>query len=140
MKTGPILRKGEKGLSAVSAFDAEQLAAFPVGTEFDLKPRTKRSLPQQRLYWGMLAKVREATWLGDRYPTSEHLHDELLRDLGFVTLTYTLDGAPRVVRDSTAFDAMKGDEFKGYLDRALDRLARITGVDPLTLTTEAAAA
>lgn len=140
MKPAPIMRKDEQGIGPVSAFDAEQIASFPLGTEFDLKPRTRRSLPQQRLYWGILTKVREATFLGDRYPTSEKLHDELLRDLGFVTLTYSLDGTPRLVRDSTAFDAMEREDFKGYLDRALDRIAEVTGIDPLTLATEAQAA
>jgi hypothetical protein len=134
--TDLILRKERGTLVPVSALDAERLAAMPDGSEFDAKLRARRSLPQQRMYWAMLTRMREATWLGDRYPTSEHLHDELLHDLGFVTVVHSLDGTPRVIRDSTAFNAMKADEFGIYMTRALARLAEVTGVDPLTVTRE----
>lgn len=125
-----ILRKERGALVPVSAIDAERLAQFADGAEFNAAPMARRSSKQNRLYWKMLATMREATWLGDRYPTSEHLHDELLRDLGFVAVTYSLDGTPRVVRDSTAFDKMKPDEFGIYMTRALARLTEVTGVDP----------
>lgn len=131
-----ILRKERGGLSPASAIDAERLAQFADGAEFNAAPMARRSSKQNRLYWKILTDMREATFLGDRYPTSEHLHSALLVDLGFVSVTYDLDGAPRVTRDSTAFDRMKPDEFAAYLTRALARLAEVTGVDPAAAVQE----
>jgi hypothetical protein len=133
-KPGVIVRKSKAGsLSPVSAFDAETLDAFIPNTEFDLKPRTRRSLPQQRLYWAMLANMIDATWLSEKWPTTSHLHEALLRDLGYVRVTFDLDGKPHLTRDSTAFDAMPADAFREYFDAAMKRLAELTGVDPLIM-------
>jgi hypothetical protein len=133
---GFILRKERNALVPASPVDAERLSQFCDGAEFDVKPRARRSLPQQRMYWAMLTHMREATWLGDRYPTSMHLHDELLRDLGYVTVVHSLDGTPRVIRDSTAFDAMGPAEFSAYFTKALARLSEVTGIDPATARRE----
>ena len=43
----------------------------------------------------------------------------------------TLAGQPYISTESTAFDAMTADEFKTYMDRAMARLAEVTGIDPL---------
>lgn len=131
-----IVCKERGRLVPASADDAEILAGQPEGAEFDLHPRARRSLPQNKLYWATLMRIREATFLGDRYPTSAKLHEALLIDLGFVTVTYTLDGTPRVTRDSTAFDAMGPDDFNAYLQRALARLAEVTGIDPAAAHSE----
>jgi hypothetical protein len=126
-----IVRKTKHGLSPVSAYDAEQMDAFIPNTEFDIKPRTKRSLPQARMYWAMLTRLVAATALGDRYPTKEKLHKALLREVGMVDVSFDLDGTPRLTEDSTAFDKMGQQEFQTYLDKAVARLAEITGTDPL---------
>lgn len=132
-KPGIIIRKTGAGLVPASAIDAEQLDAWKIGTEFDAKPRTKRSNPQNRLYWKILANVLEATSLSDLYPTSTKLHEALLRGLGYVTVTYDLDGAPHLTPDSTAFNEMDAEEFRTYFDKAMVLLAETTGVDPLAL-------
>lgn len=125
---GLIVRKGPKGLFPASPFDYEQLSAFPIGTEFMVRSMTKRSLPQHRTYWRCLSLVVQAT---DAYPTAEHLHDALKRDLGFVETMTGLDGKPFTRAESTAFDAMGQEEFQAYFDRAMARLADVLGIDPL---------
>jgi hypothetical protein len=128
-KKASIVLKKEGGKAVpVSAFDAEQFDKHPDGTEFDLAPRTKRSSPQQRLYWSILSKIVSAT---DLFATPEHLHDALLRDLGYITVLFDLHGTPYVTRDSTAFDSMTASEFKEYMDKALARLAEVLGFDPM---------
>ena len=134
-KAGMILEKTLHGVRPISAFDAEQLDRFPVGTEFNLAPRTKRSLPQHRTYWKALSDVVKAT---DAWPTPEHLHDALKHDLGYVEVRKTLAGMPYISTESTAFDAMTADEFRSYMDRAMARLAEVTGINPLHFLDEAA--
>jgi len=126
---GLIVRKLPNGkLMPASPFDYEQLAAFPAGTEFMVRSLTKRSLPQHRTYWKALTMVVRAT---DAWPTPEHLHDALKRDLGFVEVVTGLDGKPFRRVESTGFDAMGQEEFQTYFDRAMARLAEVTGIDPL---------
>ena len=126
---GIIVRKGPKGsLLPAGPFDYEQLDGYPVGAEFSVKSMTKRSIPQHRVYWKALSVVVNAT---DAWPTKEHLHDALKRDLGYVGFTTGLDGKPFERVDSTAFDAMTQEEFQVYFDKANARIAEVTGIDPL---------
>jgi hypothetical protein len=132
-----IFRKTKHGLAPVSAYDAEQMDAFIPNTEFDIKPRTKRSNPQNRLYWQVLTRMVAATKLRDRYPNARKLHKALLREVGMVDVSFDLDGTPRLTEDSTAFDAMSAEDFKAYFDAAIEALADIIGADPLSLSAPA---
>lgn len=125
---GLIVRKGPKGLFPASPFDYEQLSGFPIGTEFMVRSLTKRSLPQHRTYWRALSLVCQAT---DAWPTAEHLHDALKRDLGYVEMATGMDGKQFARAESTAFDAMGQEEFQAYFNRAMARIAEATGIDPL---------
>lgn len=131
---GLIVRKGPKGtLMPASPFDYEQLSAFPIGTEFMARSMTKRSLPQHRTYWRALTVVVQAT---DAWPTPEHLHDALKRDLGFIEIASGLDGKPFTRTESTGFDAMDQEAFQNYFDHAMARIAEATGIDPLAWLAE----
>lgn len=134
-KPSIIVRKTPRGLSPVSAYDAENLIGLPMGSEFRLVALAKRSLPQHRTYWKALSEVVKAT---DRWPTPEHLHDALKRACGYVTTTQGLNGRPYTVTDSTSFEAMSPDEFKAYMDRAMAMLADAVGFDPLAFLEAAA--
>lgn len=134
---GLVVRKGMKGLYPASPFDAEQLDAFPVGTEFRAASLTKRSLPQHRTYWRALSGVVAAT---EAWPTAEHLHRALKRDLGYVTTVLGLNGKPFEDEDSTAFDAMNQEQFQAYFNTAMKRLAEVVGYDPLGWLSEKARA
>lgn len=131
---GLILRKGKKGIFPASPFDAEQLDGYPIGTEFRASSLTKRSLPQHRTYWKALSYVVQAT---GAWPTVEHLHEVVKRDLGYVTFARGLDGQSKEIVDSTAFDAMDQDAFKAFFDAAMARIAEATGFDPLQWMKEA---
>jgi hypothetical protein len=127
----PIVRKTGGALSPVSAWDAELISAQPNGTEFDLIARTKRSNPQNALYWRTLAAVCEAT---GRWERPEALHMALKVQLGYVEPLMGLDGKIKgMVPDSTSFAAMTHADFRVFFDRAMAALAEATGVDPLSL-------
>ena len=125
----PIVRRTAKGFQPVSAYDAEILMADPVGTEYDLVKRSRRSLPQHRLYWQALTMVVRAT---GKWPTPEHLHHELKLACGYrMTVVDWETGEISQAVDSTSFDAMTHDEFKAYFDKAMEKLAEHVGFDPL---------
>lgn len=132
----PIVRKTPRGLSPVSSYDAELLLSAPVATEYDLVPRTKRSSPQNRLYWQTLAQVVRAT---GKWPTAAHLHHELKLVCGFkMSVVDWETGTVRQVVDSTAFDKMTNDEFNIYFEMAMAKLAEHLGFDPLAFAEAAA--
>jgi hypothetical protein len=134
--SAPIVRKGQKGIHGVSAYDAEILMSDPVGTEYDLVKRSRRSLPQHRLYWQVLTQVIRAT---GKWPTPEHLHHELKLICGYrMTVVNWETGEVSIAVDSTAFDAMNQDEFKFYFDLAMEKLAEHVGFDPLAFMEGAA--
>ena len=124
----PIVRKDSNGrLTAVAAYDAEMLGDDPIGAEYDLVRRNKRTLPLLRTYWMALHRVVKAT---DRWPTAEHLHDELKLICGFRRQVVDMEtGEIAVVVDSIAFEAMDQAEFKNFFDRATDKLSDAVGYD-----------
>jgi len=133
----PIFAKQRGRLVPAGAFDAERFDGFADGTEFDLVARTRRSNRQQNAYWMALHHIVEAT---GRWPNAETLHDALRRDLGYIHVQRDLAGEPYLAVDSTAFDAMKPDEFSAYFEQAIARLADVTGIDPIAFLDERRAA
>jgi hypothetical protein len=127
-----LVRKQGRALVPVSAFDDEEVSAFPQGQVFDLKPRASRSPPLLRTYWKMLAEVRAGTALEEYFPTKEHLHEWLVQELGYVKALVGPGGKVFQHRESISFRAMRTDaEFRPYFDAAVKRLAEVTGTDPL---------
>jgi len=134
-RPSPIVRKEARGLSPVSGFFAEMIMDDPVGTEYDLVKRSKRSNPQNGLYWSTLGQVVNAT---GKWPTAEKLHDALKRACGFVVINHDLNGNEFITTDSTAFDQMNADEFRVYFDLAMEKLADHLGFDPMAYLPRAA--
>lgn len=125
----PIVRKTPRGLSPVTGWDADLILADPPGTDYDLVKRSKRSNPQNSLYWVTLGNVCRAT---GKWPTAAHLHHELKLVCGFkMTVVDWETGEVSQAVDSTAFDAMSADEFRVYFDAAMEKLAEHIGFDPL---------
>jgi hypothetical protein len=125
----PIVRMSSRGLEPVTQFDSEEIAGYPIGSEFDLICRTKRSHPQLRMYWVVLGAVVEAT---GKWPTREALHNALKLKRGLVTLIYDLAGNPVGMQvDSTALDAMSHKEFTEYFTSAMAMLSDAVGYDVL---------
>lgn len=128
----PVVELTGRGLTPLTAADAEVLAAYRPGQAFDLVPHDKaRSLPQLRLYWSVLAKVVEAT---DAWPRAEYLHDFLVRHCGYVREELNpFSGAYEQVRDSVAFDGLSHDAMNDYCTAALAALSEWLGFDALDL-------
>lgn len=125
----PMVEKGPRGFIPLTAYDAEVLMADTVGTEYDLVKRTKRSRPQQRLYWLMLGRIVKAT---GRWPNAEKLHRDIKLTLGYVEESVNLrTGDISISADSTALDSMTQDEFQIYFDQAVKLVVEQMHFDPL---------
>ena len=125
----PIVKLIGGKLSPVSAFDAEELDAFPDGMTFDMHPRNKRTLPLHRTYWQALTKAVEAT---GRWQSREALHTALKVRMGLVEPIYDLRGNVTGMQPhSTAFAAMDQGQFKAYFDGAMAALSEAVGYDVL---------
>ena len=75
-----------------------------------------RSLPQLRLYWGVLDHVAGAT----EWENAERLHQFLKIRLGCWDPVRAPSGKVIAVPWSAAFDAMTQDEFQKYMDAAIN--------------------
>lgn len=116
-------------LVCLTPYDAELLDGFPNGQEFELTPRRGRSNRQYRLYRKILSEVAKAS---DRWPTGDHLHDELKIKLGYWHFSYdTKHGRLVKAPDSTAFDQMNAAEFNKYFQKAKLALTEYLGADPV---------
>lgn len=124
----PMMRKTGGRLSPLTAVDDMLLDQAPDGQIYELVPRKKdRSNKQLRLYWGLLGKIVEGT---EAWPSSEHLHEVLMRHAGFVTpVLDPATGQWVEVRDSASFDKCPPEKFNAYMDRALAILSKALGFD-----------
>lgn len=130
----PIVIKTQRGLSPVASFDAEVIYSDQIGQEYDLVKRSKRSNPQLRLYWSMLGRVVQAT---GKWPSSEHLSDEIKLTLGYVKQVVDLrTGEVTKSVDSIALNAMSSDQFRLYFDQSVELLSDHLGIDPLAFMRE----
>lgn len=123
-----IVKKTKTGLSPVGPYEEELLDRYPLGADLEIIVKQRRSLPQHRTYFAMLAYVNKAT---EAYPTVEKLNDALKMHLGYVTTFRRFDGEEVVMADSIAFAAMDQAAFKVFFDQAERALADKFGFDPL---------
>lgn len=126
----PMAVKTEKGLRPARAWDAEALSDHPFGTEYELVRITKRKPKQHRTYWRALSLVVKNG--SNRWPTAEHLHDEIKLACGYYRKAANLaTGEIMLIPDSTAFDKMDQVQWQAFMDRAMELVAQECGFDPL---------
>lgn len=121
----------DRKIVPASAYFAELIEQHPSGTEFDLKARTKRSVPHNAMYWAMLRNVVKAT---GRWLNEESLNRDIKDALGaynWRTNEITDERYKEYV--SKDFDKMKQHEFNEFFDAAVALLAEELGIDPLSL-------
>lgn len=124
----PMMRKTGGRLAPLTAVDDELLSQTPDGQIYELVLRKRpRSNRQNDWYWGLLGKIVDGT---GAWPTSQHLHRELLKETGRVTKATNLRTGEQIeVPDSTAFDAMQPAAYNAYLNDALALLSETFGFD-----------
>lgn len=128
--------KTPRGLSPLTADDAEKLVSVPLGHTFDLTPNTRRSWKQLRTYWKALGLVVRAT---GKWPSAEALHRDVKFTLGYRELIANLKtGEVSETVDSVALDRMEHADFCTFMDSAMKLLADQVGFDPLAFLDEAA--
>lgn len=109
--------------------DSEEWAKVPFDTRLKISVTYPRNRKRDGMYWATLRDVVEAT--GDRWPTSGHLHKDVLMCLGYTTTYVSLSGEVRIEANSTAHDRMKDDEFAAYVTKAMAFLTEKLGFDVL---------
>lgn len=137
MATELLLRVEHQRLVPVTAGDAELIDTLRNGKEYvaKLTNAAKRSVLQNRFYWGLLGKVIENQ---DHYTSSEGLHFWLKIKLGYVQEIQFHDGKMITRVASTSFERMDADDFKKYLDAAIAVVCEeiIPGMDRQSLVRE----
>lgn len=125
-----------RGLRPHTADDAEKFASVSLGHVFELVPVTKRSTRQLRTYWKALGLCVKAT---GKWPSAEHLHDEIKFTLGYRKLVADLKTSEVSESvDSVAIDKMDHDTFCAFMNAAMKLLSDHVGFDPLAFLSEAA--
>lgn len=128
--------KTPQGLRPHLAYDEEKLVAVSLGHVFELVPVTKRSNRQLRTYWKALGLAVKAT---GKWPSAEHLHDDIKFTLGYRRLVADLKtGEVSEIVDSVALDKMEHEAFCAFMNEAMKLLAETVGFDPLKFLNEAA--
>lgn len=123
-----------RGLKPMTAWDSESLMMMPEGRVFQLVPVTKRSEKQLKTYWKALGIVVRAT---GKWTTAENLHREIKLTLGYVEKVVNMrTGEVSLVPDSIALDKMSPDEFRTFMDAAMQLITEATGFDPLSFLDE----
>lgn len=124
MRERPILlRKSLSGWGPADRASADALAEMPTGAVVRVERAKARSLPQQRLYWGLLQRLAEAGAVKG-IDSAEQLHLALKLALGVADAVRLPSGRIVPVARSTALDKMPAAEFSAYLERALDLICR----------------
>lgn len=120
-----MMRVVQHGLSPSTAYDAEQVARFAIGSEVEVTFSQARSDKQMRLFWVVLGKVVECT----DYPNAEALAKALKIATKHVDSVSLIGGGlhvePKSMRD------MDREEFSRFFDAAMLVLATdvIPGLD-----------
>ena len=123
------LMKIQGAMVPLTEHDRDNLEECAEGTVFNLKSTKIRSNKHHNMYWSILNKVVKAT---GKWPTKDHLHDELKWACGYVRMRYNkLNGQHMRMVDSISFDEMDQKEFAAYFDMAMATLAEGIGYDPL---------
>ena len=110
-----VLRVTETGYQPACGAGSKQHAKLPVGSLVGARIARSRSLPQQRMYWKVLAAVIDAT---GRWRTPEELHLAIKFALGYVNPVLLTSGRRVLVPESTSFEAMNHEEFCAFTEAA----------------------
>ena len=99
----------------------------PAGRKVLVRLDFPRSLPQHRMYWGLLRSVAEAT---GSWRTADDLHRWVKIELGHYNQHPQPDGTVLIELLPTNFGSMPSGDFSEWLHSAVAAIAMQTGIDP----------
>jgi hypothetical protein len=125
---GIYLTRTLDGFAFSSEYDRELGSRWPVGTVVRADLHAPRSGKQQRWY---RALVRTVWRHQDHYASPEAMHKAIQYRLGYFDLIQLHNGEALIEPRSTAFDKMEDGEFREFVDRSWEVIAReiIPGLD-----------
>jgi hypothetical protein len=121
-------------LVPVAQWDQERVMSYRNGSVVNVRVTQEKNRKLERKYWAILHEVVDKC--GIRQRTAEDLHKAIRLKLGVVDAYWTLDGKLRVDVKSTV--GMEEPEYRQFFEDAMALLHKETGIDPLTLQSEAA--
>lgn len=126
------MRRVGQRLEPASQWDAELLENLPAGKDLSAVVTQMRSEPQNAMYWvGLQTIIANLDGdLAERYRTRESFHRTLLIALGYVEVTYKIDGTEVITPASTAFHAMSQKDFSTYFSLAQAKVKAWLGWSP----------
>jgi hypothetical protein len=111
-----LLRVTATGYEPTEEDGIKQHAKLKLGMTVGADIARGRSVVQNALYWKVLTVV--VAHCPGRWRTAEALHEVLKVGTGHVEIVQLIDGRLIKIPQSTAFDAMKQNQFQVYLDAA----------------------
>lgn len=116
----------DKGFVPCTERDEELLKDIRTGVSAVMTFKKMRNPNQHRLYWGILKTVFDnlPEEFDGRYLNIEAFHAEIKFLCGVTEVMETITGERIVKVGSIAFGNMSQDDFKAFLDRALDEIRK----------------
>ena len=128
--------KRNGGLFPLDELAQRAFDALPMRKPIKVNPKVARSVPQLRLYFGMLELVVENL---EQDTTTEVLHEWVKKRCGVTADILLRNGETDTVAGSIAFEAMENDAFQIFFKRAIDLIVEhiIPGMDSAALEARA---
>jgi hypothetical protein len=109
------------------------MATLKDGKEVLVRIHKPRNVQQHKLMFSILSKVSENS---EVWPDVKSLLSAVKRAVGLMEAYIDVDGVIRQQTRSVSFASMPQQEFERFLPRALNVLARISGIDEEILLKE----
>lgn len=122
-----IMKRTIAGLSAATAFDAEELDRISIGATVEVTVRQRRSVLHHRWFFLLLSRLVKAGAVP--FSTTEELLDACKMACGVTQLRQSIGGAPYYVPGSISFAAKDQTAFKEFADKALALIANHYRID-----------
>lgn len=119
-----------------SAYDQERLATYRNGSVIHVTIWQKRNEKLLRKYWAVLHRVVDAC--KTPWENAEEASDALKMALGITDFGHSVNGQRFLRPGSISFSTMDEAAFSDFYEKAMAVLAKVTGVDPETLSAESA--
>lgn len=115
------------GLVPASAYDAEELDRYAIGTDLEVVIHQRRSGRHNRWFFLALTKLVKSGAVP--FQTLDEFLSALKMAAGITELRQGIGGAPYIVPGSISYAAKDQAEFKAFTDRCAEVIARHYGVD-----------
>lgn len=128
MSAAPLmLKRTAAGLVPASAYDAEELDRYSLGSEVEVTIHQRRSGRHHRFFFLALSKLVKSGAVP--FETVDEFLSALKMAAGITELRQGIGGTPYIVPGSISFAAKDQAAFREFTNRCAEVIARHYGVD-----------